>query len=251
MSKITIPNNTAVIVLAAGKGTRLGCTDRPKVMLELAGKPMVAYTVETLENLGLPPDRIVLVVGFCHEVVENYFGDRVTFAFQTEQKGTAHATMVGISKLPSEITNIVVMGGDDSAFYRPETLAELVAEHEASGAIATLLSVEVENPGAYGRVVRENNTVKVIEKEYTTDEQKNIKEVSTGTYCFDRAWFETMYPNLPVMKKLNEWVLPAAFAEVHKQGLKQDVVCMKDASEWFGVNTPEELAEAQKRKSSL
>ncbi len=245
-----LPNKTAVIVLAAGKGTRLGCTDRPKVMLELAGKPMVAYTVETLEKLGLSPANIVLVVGFCHEVVENYFGNRVTYALQSEQLGTAHATMVGIKKLSPEITNIIVMGGDDSAFYRPETLVKLAEEHISSGATATLLTVEVPEPGAYGRVIREQDTVRVIEKEYTTEAQKQIKEVSTGTYCFDRIWFETMYPNLPILERLKEWVLPVAFAEVRKQGLKQGVVCMSDPNEWYGVNTPEELTEANRRKEN-
>ncbi len=238
-----------VVVLAAGKGTRLGCTDRPKVMLELAGKPMIAYTVDTLKAVGFSTARIVLVVGFFHEIVENYFGNQVTFALQNEQRGTAHAAMAGIKVLPPEVEDVLIMGGDDSAFYTAETLSKFLHEHQASGATATLLSVELNEPGAYGRIIRENNGVKVIEKEYTTDEQKKITEVSTGTYCFKRSWFESMFPNLPILEKLNEWVLPIAFAEVHKQGLKQSVVCIENSAEWFGVNTPEELAEAQKRKS--
>lgn len=237
------------VILAAGKGTRLGCTDRPKVMLELAGKPIVGYTVDTLEKMGLPAEKIVLVVGFCHEVVEKYFGNRATFALQNEQRGTAHAAMVGMQSLSKNVTDVLVMGGDDSAFYKPETLVKLMNEHLESGATTTLLSVKINDPSAYGRVVREMDGVKVIEKEYVTDEQKMINEVSTGTYCFKREWFETMFPNLPLLEKLNEWVLPMAFAEAHNQGLKQHVVCMENSTEWFGVNTPAELAEAQRRKS--
>lgn len=239
----------AAIILAAGKGTRLGCTDKPKVMLELAGKPMVEYTIETLEKIGFASNRIVVVVGFFHEVVENYFKNRVTFAHQNEQRGTAHATMAGVMALPKEVKHFVVMGGDDSTFYEPETITRLIQNHLESKAIVTLLSVQKENPGAYGRIVRDHNVIKVIEKEYTTEEQKKITEVSTGTYCFDRDWFEKNYPNLPILQKLNEWVLPLAFAAVAEQGLKQNVVTIANPNEWFGVNTPEELTEAQRRKS--
>lgn len=238
-----------VVVLAAGKGTRLGCTDRPKVMLELAGKPIVGYTVDTLEKMGLSPEKIVLVVGFCHEVVEKYFGNRATFALQDKQRGTAHAAITGMQVLPENVSDVLVMGGDDSAFYESETLLKLMDEHVQSGATATLLSVKITDPSAYGRVFHEDGGVKVIEKEYVTEEQKKINEVSTGTYCFKREWFETMFPNLPLLEKLNEWVLPMAFAEAHNQGLKQHVVCMENSAEWFGVNTPEELVEAQRRKS--
>ncbi|MBP7992282.1 MAG: NTP transferase domain-containing protein [Candidatus Magasanikbacteria bacterium] len=237
------------VILAAGKGTRLGCTDRPKVMLELAGKPIVGYTVDTLEKIGLSSEKIILVVGFCHEVVEKYFGNRATFAMQNEQRGTAHAAMTGMRVLPTNVTDVLVMGGDDSAFYTPETLVKLMNEHVESGATTTLLTVKIEDPGAYGRVVYEAGGVKVIEKEYVSEEQKKINEVSTGTYCFKREWFETMFPNLPLLEKLNEWVLPMAFAEAHNQGLKQHVVCMENSAEWFGVNTPAELIEAQRRKS--
>jgi len=173
------------VILVAGKGTRLGCTDRPKVMLELAGKPIVGYTVDTLEKVGLSSEKIILVVGFCHEVVEKYFGNRATFAMQNEQRGTAHAAMTGMQALPTNVTDVLVMGGDDSAFYTPETLIMLMNEHAESGATATLLSVKISDPSAYGRVFREAGGVKVIEKEYVTEVREPIVLKESGLkLCF-------------------------------------------------------------------
>src|SRR3989344_2745128 len=82
------------VILAAGKGTRLGCTDCPKVMMEIGGRPIVSYAVDTLLEMGFSANDIVLVVGYEKEKVEKYFGDKVTYAYQAEQNGTAHATSV-------------------------------------------------------------------------------------------------------------------------------------------------------------
>jgi bifunctional UDP-N-acetylglucosamine pyrophosphorylase/glucosamine-1-phosphate N-acetyltransferase len=219
-------------------------------MLELHGKPMVDYTVNTLLKSGLSSKQIVLVVGYCKEKVQEYFADKVSFAIQKELKGTAHAAYTGMQALPPEIEDVLVMGGDDSAFYRPETLQKLINKHKESGAVVTLLSVNIENPDMYGRVVRHGDgKIEIIEKEYVSGEQKNIHEVSTGTFCFKRKWFENMYPTMPVMRKLQEFVLPTAWAVARLEGSVQQVVTLEDSQEWFGVNTPDELFEARRRKS--
>lgn len=238
------------VVLAAGKGTRLGCTDIPKVMLEIEGKPLVAYTVETLESLGFPPAHIVLVVGFKKEKVIEYFGDRVTYAVQEEQMGTAHAAHTGMLKLPTGVTPTLVLGGDDSAFYTKESLALFIRAHIAAEVTVSLLSAVLEDAANLGRIVRrENGDIEIIEKEYTTPEQKEIKEISTGTFCFDRAWFEGMYPTMPPLRKLGEYCLPTALAVARDTEEPYQIVPLKDASEWFGVNTPEQFEEAKRRKS--
>lgn len=243
-------HNVGAVVLAAGKGTRLGCTDIPKVMLEVGGRPMVSYVVETLQTLGFEKEQICLVVGFCREKVKEYFGDVVSFADQQEQKGTAHAAYTGMVTLPKEIKHVLVLGGDDSAFYTPETLRMFIEEHVANKVVLSLLSAEVENPGQLGRVVRhENGDIEVVEKEYASEEQQRIKEISTGTFCFDREWFEEMFPNMPQLRKLGEFGLPTALAMARKEQLPMQVVKMKDSNEWFGVNTPEELDEARRRKT--
>jgi bifunctional N-acetylglucosamine-1-phosphate-uridyltransferase/glucosamine-1-phosphate-acetyltransferase GlmU-like protein len=238
-----------VVVLAAGKGTRLQSVDIPKVMRPLAGKPMVEYTVETLEKMGFRPEQVCLVVGFCKEKITEHFGSRVSFAEQKEQKGTAHAAYVGMTSLPKEIKHVMVMGGDDSAFYTTETLLSLFAEHEQNGEVLTLLTAEPSHYEQLGRIVRHpSGKIEIIEKEYLTEEQKKIKEISTGTFVFERAWFESIFPTMPTMRKLGEYGLPTALAIARDTGKPFGVVKLQNANEWFGVNTPSELEEANKRK---
>lgn len=247
MLKNTI-HNVGAVVLAAGKGTRLGVVDKPKVMLEIGGKPIVAYVVETLERLGFPPNHICMVVGFQEDVVRAYFGDRVTYARQVEQRGTADAAYVGMRALPEETTDVLVVQGDDSAFYTPETLEHFIAMHLEKDTVLSLLSAEVEHPESLGRIVRHpDGSIEVIEKEYATEEQKKIKEISTGTFCFDRAWFESIFPDMPPLRKLGEYGLPTALAIARSTGAPHQIVQLENNREWFGVNTPEDLEEARKR----
>lgn len=245
-------SSIGAVVMAAGKGTRLNCVDKPKVMLELAGRPMVSYTVDTLKALGLNTKQICLVVGFCKEVVMNYFKNQVIFAVQEEQKGTAHAAYTGMCVLPKTVKQVLVMGGDDSAFYPAETLRQFIETHIAHQNVLTLLTAQPDVPGNIGRVVRrEDGQVDIVEKEHLTDEQKKLKEISTGTFMFDRAWFENMFPTMPPIPKLNEFGLPTALKIARDTGQRYEVVQLPDSTEWFGVNTPDEWEEAKRRKQLI
>jgi len=242
-------NNIGVVVLAAGKGTRLGCTEIPKVMLDLCGKPIVAYTVETLEKMGFSSDQICLVVGFKQEKVREYFGCRVIYAEQKDLRGTAHAAYTGMLTLGENIDTVLVMGGDDSAFYSTEALENFCKHHKENENKLSLLSAVLDDPANLGRVVRhESGEIEVIEKEYTTEEQKQIKEISTGTFIFDRKWFEEMFPNMPQLRKLGEYGLPTALAMVRDENKPYGVYPLENGKEFFGINTPEQFEEAKKRK---
>jgi bifunctional UDP-N-acetylglucosamine pyrophosphorylase/glucosamine-1-phosphate N-acetyltransferase len=164
------------VLLAAGKGTRLNCVDCPKVMLEIGGKPIVWYAVDILKKIGFVKEHICLVVGFHKEKVMDYFGDEVSYAVQEEQKGTAHAAYVGIKTLPPCVRHVLVMNGDDSAFYTPDTLEMLLNRHISNNNTLTLLTAEINNPDSIGRVVRkESGEVIIVEKEHLSEEQKKIK----------------------------------------------------------------------------
>ena len=243
--------NVGVVILSAGRGTRLNCVDKPKVMCEIGGRPIVSYIVETLKNCGIVKENIFLVVGFHKEKVEEYFKDQVNYVEQTELKGTAHAAYVGMQKLPSRLETVLVINGDDSAFYSAEAILDLLEQHQQNEAVLSVLSVELEDASVYGRIIKHDGGVEIIEKEYLTDEQKKIKEISTGTFCFDRSWFERMFPSMPPMKKLGEYGLPTAVVVANNEGKKIQVVKIKNNAEWFGINTPAELEEADKRKSLL
>jgi bifunctional UDP-N-acetylglucosamine pyrophosphorylase/glucosamine-1-phosphate N-acetyltransferase len=245
-------NNVGVVILSAGKGTRLCCTDKPKVMLEIGGKPIVSYIVNTLKEMGLEREQVCLVVGFCKEKVMEYFDGQTIYAEQKELLGTAHAAYTGMTALPPNIKQVLVMNGDDSAFYSKETLEKFINGHLQSGAVLSILTVEPQDPTMYGRIVREKNGVAhIVEKEYLTDEQKKINETSTGTFCFDRDWFESIFPTMPRMQKLNEFGLPTTLSVANEQGKKIQVIKLSDNNEWFGINTPAELEGANLRKKHV
>jgi len=242
-------NNFGVVILAAGRGTRLGCTDMPKVMKEIGGRPIVDYLVETLENIGFSPDKICVVVGFKGEKVRDFFGRRVTCVDQGELRGTAHAAFVGMQTLPKEVKNVLVMNGDDGAFYQSKTLADLMQSHLVNNDLLTLLSAEADPSFGGGRIVRHTDgQVEVIEKEYLTEEQKQIREISTNTFCFERTWYEKIFPVMPQLRKLGEWGLPTALAMARGEGVKYSVIKLDDSREWFGINSPAELELADKLK---
>lgn len=241
--------NLGVVILAAGQGKRLKCIDTPKVMCPLGGKPIVEYILETLKKSGIPAKNIYLVVGFRKDKVMNFFGDRYNYVAQDEQKGTAHAAYLGMKALPEDTKDAMVLNGDDSAFYTSKTLGEFVEKHKKSKATLSLLSVEAADPSLYGRVVRHpGGKTEIIEKEYVTEEQKKIKETSTGAFCFDKDWFLEMFPAMPLLRKLGEYGLPTALAMANEQSKKVQVIKLKNNNEWFGINTPQELEEANRRK---
>lgn len=242
-------NNVGVVILAAGKGSRLNCADAPKVMLKIGGQPIVSYIVDTLKQARFKREQISLVVGFQKEQVKEHFGDSVSYAIQEEQNGTAHAAYIGMRSLPSEVEHVLVVGGDDSAFYTEKTILDFINSHCESGAKLSILSAEFDDPGLVGKIVRyPDNSIAIIEKEYWTDLEKDVKEVSTGTFCFDREWFEEMFPTMPPLRKLGEYGLPTALAIARGQGVKYQVIKLKNPEEWFGINTSDELLIANERK---
>lgn len=250
MNTLLNTNKIAAVILAAGRGTRLGCIDKPKVMLELSGKPIVSYVVEALEKLNFSPQQIILVVGFQHQTVRDYFGNRVTYAFQEQQKGTAHAAYVGMQELSKEIEEVLVLNGDDSAFYKEQTLIDFISSHLEQKNILSLLSVDVNN--STGKIVRmPNGDAEIVEKEYLTEEQKLIKETSTGTFMINRAWYENNFPSMPPLSKLGEYGLNVALSMARDQKEKYQVIKLKNSEEWFGINTFEELEKANLRKNNL
>jgi len=237
-----------VVVLSAGKGTRINSLDKPKVMLEIGGQPIISYTVKTLKKMGFNREQICLVVGFKKELIKDFFNDEVSYVVQEELLGTAQAAYLGIKSLPKEIEQILVLDGDDSAFYQADTLLGFIKQHTTEHCALSLLSVEVESPNQLGRIVRQNESIEIIEKEYLNEEQKLIKEISTGTFVFDRKWFEEIFPRMPKLRKLGEYGLPTALAMAREENKSFQVIKLSDSSQWHGINTLEELRLADKLK---
>lgn len=238
---------TGVIVLAGGKGTRLAGgepSEKPKVLYPLAGRPMILYTLETLSEVGF--DQIILVIGHKYEEIQKLLGTGYDYARQEERLGTGHAFKIGLEKIRPEIEVVVSMYGDDSAFYEAHTINSLLKQHRKEGNAVTFMTTKVDDPTGLGRIVRQNGKVFAIVEEKVADEsQKQIKEINTGLYAFDRRWVENAVTKI---KKniLGEYFLTDLIEIALAEEKKVATFELLDPSQWQGVNTPEELSKVDK-----
>ncbi len=235
------------IILAAGSGTRLNLgepSEKPKVLYEICDRPMVSYTLDLLKALDF--NEIVMVIGYKADLVREAFSRQVKFAVQEERKGTAHAAKVGEEQIVNDITHLLIIQGDDSAFYSKETIESFI--RKASDFKIGFTTVKLNNPGAFGRVIRnkDGNVVAIVEKETATDEEKQINEVNAATYFVEREWFNKNYAKLkPSKVGKGELILPDLVTVAFNSGEK--VLGFEvGVEEWVGVNTPEELELANK-----
>lgn len=242
---MSIIQNTSAIILAAGKGTRLNDgqpSSIPKVMHQIGGKPMLEYTLKTLENINL--SDIVIVVGYKAELIKQYFGIRYKYALQPEQKGTGHAVRCAEKSVDHTNKYILVIQGDDSAFYSPETLVDLIGWHVKEKARVSLLTLKHPKPAELGRIIRDKKgTISAIkEKEVLTPAERKINEVNTGTYCFDANW---LWKNIKKLKPSavgkGEIILPDLVHLAVEQHDKVSAHTITDHYEWIGINTTEQL----------
>lgn len=237
--------NIATIVLAAGKGTRLSGgapSPRPKVLYEVGGKPIILHTIEKLRKIGF--GKIVIVVGHKAEDVKSAVGKGFIFAHQGKRLGTGHAAKVGLSYVSKGTKNIIVLNGDDSAFYKSETIKEVVEQHLSQRNTITFVTLTQGDPTGLGRIIRKGGkVVGIVEEKDATQDQKRIREINDGLYLFNRNWLEKY---LPTIKKsaVGEYYLVDLISLAVNQNEKVEAYKLSDSTEWKGVNTPEELSAA-------
>jgi bifunctional UDP-N-acetylglucosamine pyrophosphorylase/glucosamine-1-phosphate N-acetyltransferase len=232
------------IVLAAGKGTRMK-SRKHKVLHPVCGKPMIEHILDAISRLQA--EKTILVVGHLGETIKEHLGDRVIFVDQEQQLGTAHAVMQTKSLLEKEDGITLVLNGDHPLFT-PETLQKLVQKHVETEAAATVLTAVMDNPTGYGRVVRreDGQVDRIVEHKDASEEERKIKEVNTGTYCFDNR---KLFASLAHVKSDNaqgEYYLPDVIAILREQGERVSAEIVSDTAEAMGVNDRIQLAEAEK-----
>ncbi len=234
----------AVVVLAAGKGTRMG-SDIPKVLHRLAGKALIDHVLDTA--FGLTPDRVVVVVGHQREkVVAELCNRSVEFAVQDPPMGTGHAVMMAESLLVDFEGDLVVLSGD-VPLLRTDTLIELTKYHKSTGAAATVLSTSAPDPSGYGRIVRSpsGELVKIVEHKDAMPGELSIQEVNSGVYVFERqALFSSLRMVQPNNKK-GEYYLTDVIGILCARGLQVQAAKLAEFSEVCGINTPGELEAAE------
>ncbi|MDP2671574.1 MAG: sugar phosphate nucleotidyltransferase [bacterium] len=232
---------TAAIILAAGEGTRLNSgqpSPKPKALYEVAGKPMIHYSLEVVKKLGI--EDTVIVIGHLGEQIKEALGDNYKYALQPQATGTGEAVRLGLERVNEKSEKVLVLYGAD--VYQKSILEVLLAQHLLEKPTISFLTAETENPTGLGRIVRDDqgNLEAIVEEKVATEEQKRIKEVNDGCYLFDRVWLEKSIKNLK-LTKANEYFLTdlveLAVAEEAK------IVTHKiDTQGWFGVDTPEQLS---------
>ena len=227
----------SVVILAAGKGTRM-YSDLPKVLHKVAGKPMVKHVIDTAKQLSA--DQIHLIYGHGADLLKERLADEpVNWVFQAEQLGTGHA-MQQAAPFFKDDENIVMLYGD-APLITKETLERLVAAKPENG--IALLTVELENPTGYGRIIRENGSVvAIVEQKDASPEQLNITEVNTGVMVSDGASFKKWLARLDNNNAQGEYYMTDVIGLANRDGFKVAAVKADDMMEVEGANNRLQLA---------
>lgn len=232
------------IVLAAGQGKRMK-SKLYKVLHPVCGKPMVGHVLDTVKEAA--SERTVVVVGHGAEMVKSYLGDTSEFVLQEQQLGTGHAVLQAKELLGNEDGVTIVICGD-TPLVQASTLQSMLELHEASGAAATIMSASFENPAGYGRIIRgEDGTVqRIVEHKDCTPEEAKVREINTGTYCFDNRKLFDSLSKVTNQNAQGEYYLTDVIGLLKEAGEIVQGYCTEDTAEAIGVNDRVALADAER-----
>ncbi len=241
-----------VLILAAGLGTRMR-SNLAKVLHRVDGRPLINHVCRTAAALA--PKRIYVVVGHQGEdvksaVLNELSEDQAAFVEQKEQLGTGDAVNAARESLQDQNSTLLVLSGD-VPLIRPETLAGLVQQHHAHrgrGAVCTILTVKLKDPGGYGRVVRSDDGMfeRIVEQKDASDDEREIREINAGIYCFET---QKLFAALTGVKNNNaqgEYYLTDVPALLKAAGEDISIYQHKDAQEIEGVNNRAQLADIER-----
>jgi bifunctional UDP-N-acetylglucosamine pyrophosphorylase/glucosamine-1-phosphate N-acetyltransferase len=247
--RVTSHGPAAVIVLAAGEGTRMR-TAVPKMLNEVCGRPMLGHVIATARELR--PERLILVVSDLAGQVATFardFSPEATLVVQERRGswGTGHAVRTVIESL-GVIHGTVVVLFSDTPLLRTETLASLVFEHEAADAAVTVLTSQAPDPKGYGRILRDEagRVTGIVEESDATAEQRQVTEISSGMFAFDGDLLADAIKRVPAAPTTGEEYLTEVPAILRADGHKVGSAFCADFDEIQGVNTQAQLARARR-----
>jgi len=235
-----MPQLTAVI-LAAGKGTRMK-SELPKVLHRLAGVTLIDHVLAKVEKLGA--EQVLTVVGHGREAVAKHIEGRSEIVVQEPQLGTGHALMQIVPYLRKDCTVMVLSG--DQPLLTVNTLQNMLDLHRKSQAAATVLTALLDNPYGYGRIIKRDGRFEgIVEEKDANSEQKQIKEINTGTYCFEAGSLKNALQRITPENAQREYYLTDVFNILLRSGHKIETYCLEDFYEAYGINNRVQLAEAE------
>lgn len=236
--------NISAIVLAAGKGTRMG-SPKPKVLHKIGGKPMIEYTLDKLNQSGIK--EVILVVGYGAEEIKACLGPRCHFAYQENpQGGTGDAVKAGLHEVSNNSDTVMVLYGDDSAFYKAETLQKFIVSHIESGNVVSIITADKPQTERIGRIIRDSrgNFEKTMEVWEYEKSGLYSDEVNCGVYLFDRDWLINHINKIKNDNDKREYRITDVLNIAQSEGIHVRLFKLKDPNEWVGINTPEDLEKA-------
>jgi bifunctional UDP-N-acetylglucosamine pyrophosphorylase/glucosamine-1-phosphate N-acetyltransferase len=234
----------ATIILAAGKGTRMK-SDLVKVLHPLLGIPMIAYPIDLSLN-GLQAEKTIVVVGYqADEIREKFKDPRILFALQKEQLGTGHALLQALPLLQNFTGTVLILCGD-VPLVKKETLFSFIDAFEKSESTLSVMTVAVEDPFGYGRILRdpEDWLEKIVEEKDAQEEEKAVREINTGIYCVKAPFLAEGLKRIGRENAQGEYYLTDLVEIADKRGLRCSAYQVADPIEVMGINTRIDLAVA-------
>ena len=217
-------------------------SDLPKVLHQVCGRPMLLHVLDAAAVIGAP--RTVVVLGHGHDQVEPYLPAGCVVALQPEQRGTGHAVLCAAEQILSG--PFMVLAGD-TPLITGAVLRSLVDTHKRSGAVATVLTMDLDDPTGYGRVVRDESgdLVKIVEHRDATEAARRLHELNSGMYIVPAPLALEILGEVGSNNEQGEIYLTDVIAGLRDKGERVAACKAEDASLVLGVNSQEQLAEAE------
>ena len=236
----------AIIIMAAGKGTRMQ-SELPKVLHQANGRPLLDYVLDTAN--ALDPAKILLIVGHQADLVKASAARyQVSTALQEPQLGTGHAVMQAEAALGDFEGEILILSGD-APLINARTLHELIAFHRSKNGAATVLTAELQDPTGYGRIIRasdSDNVLKIVEQKDASQEELAVREINSGIYLFNAPLLFQALREVNTNNAQKEYYLTDVFGICFRNGKSVYAFKTENAEEILGINTPEQLMEAER-----
>jgi len=244
---MTKQSTLAVVIMAAGKGTRMKDSSRAKVMYELDGKPMIHYVLHLAGELKA--SRVIPIVGYQKETVEHYvkmYFPSAQCVTQEQQLGTGHAVMQTESALADFFGSVLVLSGD-VPLLRHKTIDQLVDYHRKKKVVATILTAELDDPAGYGRIIRnaDHSVKKIVEHKDASPEELLVREINSGIYVYEKEKLFDGLKHISPHNVQNEFYLTDVFEYFWRHHWVVSALMAPHPDEIRGVNTVEQLSEAK------
>jgi len=242
----SLAEHVAVIILAAGMGTRMK-SEKAKVLHEINGSPMILHVVETAKQVV--GNNIIVVVGYQADSVQTALKSHaeVKYALQEKQLGTGHAVKCALPCISDGTQHVIVLCGD-VPLLMPETISAFFEEHAARQRSASVLAVKLENPFGYGRIIYNSlgQFNAIVEEADATEEQKKIKTINTGIYCFEKKFLIDSMQDIKTDNRQGEMYLTDLIKIGYRKSKNMGAVIARNPEEFIGVNSQEDLRTAQR-----